>query len=88
MKYNYTQQFLLLATRSIKSLIFDLISDDKLNRFVRTNDTMSVSPLFEGSYEPQILDFFSFASKAGYSDFFIDVGVSLLGDFVLEIDDA
>lgn len=69
-----TQKFWLLATRSIKSFIFDFISDDKLNVFLRTNDVISVSPLFEGAHEPQILDFLSFASKAGCSDFFTDIG--------------
>ena len=72
-KYKYTQKFWSLAASFLKSLIFNRISDDQLNLFVRTNDIISMSPLLEGNHEPQILDFFSCASKAGYSDFFIDI---------------
>jgi len=76
MKINYksTQNFWALITGFVKSLIFDFISEKRLNLFVRTNDIISVSPLLEGTHEPQILDFFSCAATAGYSDFLIDIG--------------
>mgnify|MGYP000704615301 CR=1 FL=1 len=73
-KYKSTQTSLELIGRFIRAKIFDLISDKRLSLFIRSNDIISASPILEGTHEPQVVDFFSCASKNGYSDFLVDIG--------------
>lgn len=47
------------------------------NIFVRTNDTISTSPIIWGDYDLVKVKFFEWCSENDYDDFFIDIGANI-----------
>lgn len=45
--------------------------------FLRPNDTIGLSTMAEGSWEPETIQIINHLAKAGYSDVFVDIGANI-----------
>lgn len=71
-----TKGYILLFGR-IKKIIFKKIISNSLDYFLKAKDIISLDAQTEGIHEPEVTNLISYSSKAGFSDFLIDIGANI-----------
>ena len=68
--YDYVKKYL-------KSLIYRALTRNSLNAFVRSYDSIAISPQVNGDYDPALIKVIEKYCFEGYSDYFIDIGANI-----------
>ena len=63
--------------RKIKFRAFKRITKKSLNLFLRSKDIISIGPLIDGAWEPDLALLINKFSEQGHSDFLIDIGANI-----------
>ena len=66
-----------LGWRHVKGRALQALSRHAMAIFLRPGDVISADPIVGGVHEQHIADFFVAAARAGYDDFFIDIGANI-----------
>jgi len=66
-----------IGWRHVKARALQALSRRAMTVFLRPGDVISADPIVGGVHEQHIADFFVAASRAGYADFFFDIGANI-----------
>jgi len=61
----------------LKGWLYKIITRKSLNVFVRSIDSIAISPQVNGNYDPALINVIDQFCLSGYSDFFIDIGANI-----------
>lgn len=77
LSFSFEQSSFQFIKSKIKQRLFQRLTRNSLNLFLRCADIISSAPQIDGVWEPHIKKLIEHYAANGYSDFFIDIGANI-----------
>jgi len=77
LNFAYHKSSFVLVKNEFKKIIFQKLTKEGSNLFLRGQDFISTSLQVTGTYEPHITTLIHHFSTIGYADFFVDIGANI-----------